>query len=543
MFADLQNGLHPSMFVGCLGLVDANGRATAIMHVDEEPTLVGLNLACFGTTIDLTSPDLLANLNGPQLVSIAPATGDTWTDFTPSLDTRMVFVSSQGNDSNDGLSQVTPVRTIARGKSLIRHGYPDWLLFRRGDVWDAPIGAWVASGRSAAEPIVIGSYGPGATRPLFRTGGASGITFTGGGSAPPTMDHVAVVGLEFYADARDPASPTYVGPGQWPSRGLQYLRPGENLLIEDCAFRMYSSNIVVEGEGSGLRGLKIRRCVLADAYGLSGVYYGHGLYMYNAHNVVIEGNVIDRNGWENGPGLQASIYTHNIYIQQLNSNVTLRRNLIARAGSHGVQLRSGGTIVDNVFVRNGISILVGGDAGTTNPNNEVIGNVVLNGSDISSTAPRGWGIDASHLPAITVRDNLIVQNNGSFQIGLNFNSVVAASVTQNTWVQWNGGNLQQSATWPGFVVDRNILSQGTAFASNRLAGAVPFEQSSRSLGAFDARIGGSGSTDNFLEGARRQSRRRWLPAYTAPAVANWMREGFRPSVDLGWPQVGAVPYR
>lgn len=542
-FADFRTALHPSTFVGCLGLADANGRASATLHLDEQPGLAGLQLACFGAVIDPRSPDLLGGITQRRLVNITPAAGTLWTEFRPSVDSRIVHVSTAGNDANDGLSPSRPVRTVARGKSLVRHGYPDWLVFRRGDVFDTPIGSWTAGGRSASEPIVIGSYGTAAERPLFRTGSASGITFTGGGVAPPTMDHVAIVGLEFYANGRDPASPSYVGAGSWPVQGVLYLRPGQNLHIEDCAFRMFSSNIVVQAEGAGLQGLTIRRCVLMDGYGVTNLYYGHGIYMYNAHGVLIEENVIDRNGWDNGPGLQASIFTHNVYLQPLNSGVVMQRNIIARGGSHGVQMRCGGVVADNLFVRNAISVLVGGEVGSSLTGNAVTGNVILNGSDISPTTPRGWAIDVSRVPDITVSDNLVVQNNGHQPVGMRFTEVGRADVVQNTLVSWDGGNLLQSAALPGYSVDRNILSQGTMFASNRLASTVPFGEASRTLAAFDARLGGNGTVENFLAEARRQSRTRWLPAYTARAVQVWMAQGFRPATDLGWPQVGAVPYR
>jgi hypothetical protein len=543
LFADLRSGLHPSAYVGCLGLTDAGGRASATLHLDELPALVGLQLTCFGATIDVTSPDLLGAIFAARQVTVAPASTPTWTTFAPSIDTRVVYVSALGNDANSGLTPAAPVRSVARAKSLVRHGYPDQLLFRRGDAWNEAIGGWIASGRSASEPMVIGSYGPATARPLFRTRDDSGITFTGGGGAPATIDHVALVGLEFYADARDPASPTYTGPGQWPAKGILYLRPGQNLLVEDCAFRMFATNIIIQGEGTGLRGCTIRRCVLTDAYGVAGSYYGHGLYMHNAHDVRIEDNVIDRNGWDDGPGLHASIFTHNVYIHVANSNVALRRNIISRAGSHGLQLRCGGTVADNLFVRNAIAVLVGGEAGATNLLSEVTDNVILNGTDIAVTAPRGWAIEASHTPTVTVRDNLIVQNNGTMHVGVNLDQVTTATVTQNTLVQWNGGNLRQSSSLPGHVIERNILSQGPSFSNNRLAGSVPFEAPTRSLAAFDALLGGNGTIENFLAQARLQSRSRWLPAYTSRAVARHLRGAFKPTVDLGWPQVGAVPYR
>src|SRR6266705_2770789 len=48
-----------------------------------------------------------------------------WTVFTPSADTMAIYVSnSTGNDANNGLSATTPVKTIAKGYSLLRSGFP-----------------------------------------------------------------------------------------------------------------------------------------------------------------------------------------------------------------------------------------------------------------------------------------------------------------------------------------------------------------------------------------------------------------------------------
>ena len=60
--------------------------------------------------------------------------------FEPStelgFETGIVYVSnSEGDDANNGFSPATSVKTLARGYSLMRDGYPDWLLLKRGDTW------------------------------------------------------------------------------------------------------------------------------------------------------------------------------------------------------------------------------------------------------------------------------------------------------------------------------------------------------------------------------------------------------------------------
>ncbi|MDA8018036.1 MAG: hypothetical protein MPN21_11370, partial [Thermoanaerobaculia bacterium] len=104
-----------------------------------------------------------------------PQDANGWTDLTPSPDSRLIYVSSStGNDNNDGLSPGSPKETVASARALLRHGFPDWLLLRKGDIFDEGLGHIRTSGRSWTEPQVWTSYGGGSTRPLLRTGTSNG---------------------------------------------------------------------------------------------------------------------------------------------------------------------------------------------------------------------------------------------------------------------------------------------------------------------------------------------------------------------------------
>src|SRR3569832_68666 len=131
---------------------------------------VSLTAASFGVTAS----------NAQTVISGPPIDSNGWTVFTPSSDSQVIYVSSStGNDSNSGLSASAPVKTIRRGTSLLRNGYPDWLLLKKGDSWTLTSngdqfntsgypGSLCLSGRSATEPMLIASYGTGA-RPLLQT--------------------------------------------------------------------------------------------------------------------------------------------------------------------------------------------------------------------------------------------------------------------------------------------------------------------------------------------------------------------------------------
>ena len=151
-----------------------------------------------GNTLGIFS----STANGP-----APF-GAGFTELKPSVDSRIIHVSSsQGNDANSGEDEANPVQSIARGKTLLRDGFPDWLVLRKGDTWYEGLGQWRKSGRSASEPMVVYSYGASNTRPLLKTGTNNGLTTDGSGGSPLSMNYLVFKGIHFYAHTRDPDSP------------------------------------------------------------------------------------------------------------------------------------------------------------------------------------------------------------------------------------------------------------------------------------------------------------------------------------------------
>src|SRR5438270_918127 len=90
------------------------------------------------------------------------------------------------------------------GRPVGSDGSGDEMLLKRGDTWHESLGTWTKSGRSASEPIVIGAFGAGA-RPTVSSG--SGRALVTGTNTYRTVNHLAIMGIRFYADARDPDSP------------------------------------------------------------------------------------------------------------------------------------------------------------------------------------------------------------------------------------------------------------------------------------------------------------------------------------------------
>ncbi|MBS0197407.1 MAG: hypothetical protein JSR77_11680 [Planctomycetes bacterium] len=400
---------------------------------------------------------------------------DGWTRFTPSTDTRTVYVSSStGNDANSGLSEASPIRTLAAARAKVRQGYPDWVLLKCGDTFvEADIEVW-RGGRSPTEPALWSSYGTGPRPIVTPTGTWPGMAIMSSGS------NLAIVGLQFTAASGGGAS------------GIVLLVGSEayqNLLIEDCYIEKFKDNINIQGRNGGtnvVSNVKIRRSIIVDAYPPGGAH-SQGAYINSVDGLLIEECVFDHNGWKNSDRSDATIYNHNLYLGTENSgNTIVRRNIIAQASSHGLQLRAGGTIEGNLFLLNPIATqLGGGDPNAATHTNGVTGtvsgNVVLSGLDINATTPRGWGILAYNIgtAGAVIRDNIVAHNSAPgdtnampLYIGADtYGGGVGANNMQirgNVFYDWKGACVFRPAATPPPSPSAFCTVSGIVFDSNQV---------------------------------------------------------------------------
>lgn len=419
------------------------------------------------------------------------------TPLGSSGDTRTVYVSTFGSDGNDGLSDLKPKRTIAAAAGLIRPSCPDHLLFNRGETWNEGIGQWKKSGRSEAEPMLLSTYGSAIERPLFQTGSGVGIWTGGGGGSPATIDNLAIVGLHFAG--RD-------------ENGGAFLQPSTNLLVEDCMFSGYARNLVFQGEGGRHKNIRLRRSVIVDA-GASDEH-SQGLYAYGVDGLVIEGCCFDHNGYP------ATIFNHGLYIDNGNTGVIVSENIIAGSSSHGMQLRCGGSVIDNLFVRNSIALSIGG--GNAPESDGVVcnvrGNVILDGKNINDANPRGWGMWFANIAGGVVERNVIANNGTGAQpqaLTLDGNHEGSHGIHRLTF----RGNRWHN--WPTVLSDGDV---DVTFLDNDPVGDYPAPR--RSPATYNAHVGGAGTYEAFIAGARAQMTTMWRRQYTAPEVNAWIRAGF-----------------
>ena len=148
----------------------------------------------------------------------SPGTGTCGNSSSNYTGTCVVYVANAGNDVTCAAQPLPvtstpahPCATPAKAQQLMRNAHPDWMLLKKGDTWNGGLngvnGAWYWNGRSAAEPMLVSSYGTGA-RPLFKTGALDTACYSTTGLRGQFM---AIVGISCYVDGADPSSSTYLG--------------------------------------------------------------------------------------------------------------------------------------------------------------------------------------------------------------------------------------------------------------------------------------------------------------------------------------------
>jgi len=307
-----------------------------------------------------------------------------WTDLTPPAGALVFYVAANGSDSNPG-TQAAPFQSIQRGYSALRDGQPDQVRLRCGDTWNLSQQVTITKGGSATHYQVIGSYGTG-PRPKITS---PQVAFRGESIG---KRHVAFVGLDIVCTNPREDSNCIIMLG-W-----------RNILIEDCYLHEAGYPLVIQGFNTRSNGVRVRRNVIADAEyptsqpGARAV----GLYMDLTDDWVIEENVFDR------CGIIGSIFGRPVYIQSDCSRGVFRGNVMARSGAEGVQVRTGGTVENNLSLRNPIGLFVGGDVPGTNL---VTRNVVVESGDVNTTDRRGIGL---HIvgPSV-VKENVLGYNTGT----------------------------------------------------------------------------------------------------------------------------------
>lgn len=455
-----------------------------------------------------------------------------WTSLPLSSDSLIVYVSSTGSDANNGLTPSTPKATLNGAYGLIRHGFPDRILLKRGDVFrNATFGNWRKGGRSSLERMVITSYGTGA-RPILDTGVNSFVDIGYAAQDGTDISHLAIVGVDIRTSGRTVSDNP---------EGVRLVARGTDILFEDLLISGFVDNFNISGDSPDallLTNVRIRRSRVLDSWGLH-PERPQGVYAAYIHGLSFEENVFDHNGWKAGMA-PTTIFNHNFYLGESARNVTVRGNIVTRASNIGVSANHNSLIVDNFLDQNALGIFL-----RTAPS-IARGNVILSGADVDvasdgSGGPQGYGIVVggirTDVPPLTggpalVEGNLIANKtslgeNSAIEVGGNelSNPAHPIEVRSNVIYNWRtigveimrkarnklgdwvnvyapvravGNDIQEPLTSNQLVVASRPFDEGQAFdfANNRY-----FAGSSLSLGSWFNYLGASQSFSQWTSTA------------------------------------------
>ncbi len=396
-----------------------------------------------------------------------------FTTFEPPASGKIFYVSSsEGDDSNDGLTSDSAVATIAKATGLAdEDGTGAWVLLRRGDTFDEDLSITELHGADESDRIVFASFGDSTARPVLLNHRIRAIK---------TLDNIAIVGIEVSGEARNPESPNYVSADS-PS-GLGIVTTGQNLLIESCLFTFGQSSIQASQDGSGLRNVEYRRNVVHKAY--SSDSHSQGLYTARLDGLLVEENVFDHNGWliqqidagnDQADG-QATFFNHNLYLSS-SSNVTVRGNLILRAASMGIKMRSDEpqhstdvTIEGNLFYEGEIGVGIGGN--TDEPdrfvNAKLLDNVFLYvGRARPTNRSLAWAIDVAGNDGMEIARNYVLRQDdaavgNSYGLHLGSSTLRDVHVHDNIFYRLNGRGIRVVVgnTFENLVLEDNVIDMG-----------------------------------------------------------------------------------
>ncbi|UAB91765.1 hypothetical protein I5192_22080 (plasmid) [Ruegeria sp. SCSIO 43209] len=258
-----------------------------------------------------------------------------------------------------------------------------WLLFERGYEYDGlgSIIEWGTQGESPLHPIHITAYGD--------------------GDRPTLHDNISIIAEQ---------SDYIVFSDLEVTGGVQSLT-GSHLLFDNVDFN--SNTLLVDGAV----GFTLNNSTVTDVYLTSplegGSWTGYegatGILMSNTDGLLIQNTLFDQNGFapdydpnlSTSGGQPPSVFSHGVYIDYNNLDVTFRDNIVMNAANNAMMIRSGGFIEDNVLAN---SNAAGNFAGGNWNGSGYIGNYTLFADNVVTSA--GYHV-AEHTgaPSIGIHNN------------------------------------------------------------------------------------------------------------------------------------------
>lgn len=454
----------------------------------------------------------------------------TWTGSVPSVDSRVIYVSNSiGSDSNDGLSEITPKKTIGAGLALMRANMPDWVMLKKGDTFpDENDPRIERSGRSESEPAVITSYGSG-EKPIM----INDRLWAGSSTIP--LKHLVIDDLHIYAATNDPSSPDYLN-GVASHWGIAFIYQGsgaslsDNIIIQDCRVRFHNNPLRLSGGDVNnlMNGVTVRRCSIEDAADF-------GILTSHLNNFHFHDNVLVRNGWD-----ERTTLLHNAYFTDV-QNLICENNLFHKGGNMSLKFSSNFegaatnfVIRNNIFNRGMVGMGHAALNGSWNPlteyshqSGEIYNNVMSNtGKNLPFDSPTSYqsiGFNIGNISGVMFSGNLFVHNGEILAGGEIFRfadpaTERSANVTCVDNVVWNWLSSTRNNTGSYIINSSGVTN---LVQINNLQENVAYSFPQRSVALYASGLGQT--EDEFFYAAGQDITN---PIYSADTIIDWIKEGF-----------------
>jgi hypothetical protein len=457
-----------------------------------------------------------------------------WSRFPITQAERVIYVSrSEGDDQNSGLSPDAPLRTLARGKRMLRDGHGDWLLLKRGDTFPNGLGEWRISGASKERPMIVGAYGRGA-RPRLQPQGKPMLTASAGNPR-----HLAFISLHAHAARRDPASPDFNG-GTDKTNGVFWTTAGGDIRFEDCLFEYFNNNLAFISPGwqNPIEDITLYRCIVRNSYATPEQGFAkQGVFARNVHGMRIKQSVFYHNGWsERVEGAGRTMFGHNVYLAG-SKDLRIDNSLIAYGALNGLNLRTGNqpdqvqrrvVARGNLLIGNANGIEAGAVKGREMRSRHlrIEKNVLLrHGGRIPMGDERPTianGIILSNWDGAIVRDNLLLRSP---------QGAGGAAIKVQVWKRIESRQVRiEKNTVHAWGEDRLVpKGSGVRLIDNRRGGpAERFAAPGRSLPRYLKKHTSLDSIDAYLQRACAMRKGDWPKALGPAAINAYLRAGFTP---------------
>lgn len=363
-----------------------------------------------------------------------------------------IYVADNGSDTNSGLTEATPIRTLNHATDIINGPGtgPYDVRLRRGDTFRGLPLSLRYSG-------TVAPYGTGPA-PILNADETWDRIIIQAGAV-----HWTITGLKITTD--------WDGTGEYSPKGINIFAIQNGVTISNCEIEKVCVGVVCT-TGLAKNNVVIRQCHIHDVNRIGPYTEGGGIYAAAVDQLKIIGNRIERVCLA-----EPSVYRHGIYISSgLDGGhcdgVEIIGNILDRCCATGAQFRSGGIFKDNIVARTATGISLGG--GVVPDEGGVVciieDNIFIEGNDISPSLPRGWWLSMSNMHDSSIRRNIIAHCDGHFPVFMGngvlpiTDTVIAENKVYNWPLHnvWDGSEhnpIPDGITWDGNVQGEFVAPQ------------------------------------------------------------------------------------